>query len=158
MALDDPARQLPCIQLARIPNTTGWPTGAADTGEVLVSTSDTSWGDGGPATAPAGQDGTGVVSLVPPPTGWLVAAAGTATVSLILWLPGRLVLHGLGYILSTFITLGLLAGFKRLDLRARQSAFYSPRPQLSALAAGVTVVAIAGALLHVWVLATYWAG
>jgi hypothetical protein len=73
--------------------------------------------------------------------GALVSDVGEA--SLLLWLPGSLLLHGVGYVLSTFITLGLLAGFKRQDLRARQSPFYAPRSNLGPISVAVTILAVA---------------
>jgi hypothetical protein len=107
-----------------------------------------------------GSDGDREASTdqVTPPTNLLWAAGATALVSLLLWIPGTLLLHVAGYVLSSFVTLGLLAAFKRRDLRARQSAFYSPRSELSTLSVAVAVVAVAGAMGHVWVIATFWAG
>lgn len=111
------------------------------------------WGADGPSTS-----GDVVVDEAPvaPPSGLLFVACATALVSLLLWLPGGIPAHLAGYVLSTFVTLGLLAGFKRQDLRARQSAFYSPRSQLNQLALGVAVLAVVGAGSHVWVIATFW--
>jgi hypothetical protein len=127
-------------------------------GVVHMASSHTPWSAEGPGAEPIVEGPPTEVSVAGPPLGWLGAAAATAVASVLLWLPGSLMLHGVGYVMSTFLTLGLLAGFKRLDLRARQSAFYSPREQLPALIVGVTAVAVAGAMAHVWVLATYWAG
>jgi hypothetical protein len=118
-----------------------------------VGPSGNAWGTDGPSTS-----GDVVVDEAPvaPPSGLLYAACVTALASLLLWLPGGIPAHAAGYVLSTFVTLGLLAGFKRQDLRARQSAFYTPKSQLNQLALGVAVVAVAGAGTHVGVIATFW--
>lgn len=130
---------------------------SAGPGVVLVEVSRTPWGDGRPGSQEPDQGSSGDSSLSKPPLGWLGAAAAVAISSLVLWLPATLALHGVGYVLSTFVTLGLLAVAKRRDLRARQSAFYSPRSQLTPVSVGVTVLAVLGAMAHVWVLASYWA-
>jgi hypothetical protein len=117
---------------------------------------DSPWGEG--PTGAVTADDEIVPTSVRPPVGLLAAAGGTAVISLLLWLPGRLLLHGVGYALSTFITLGLLAGFKRKDLRARQSPGYAPRSNLGLLSVAVTVLAVLGAMAHVWVITTFWAG
>jgi hypothetical protein len=120
---------------------------------LSVGPSGNSWGIDGPSAS-----GDIAVDDVPvaPPNVLLFAACATALGSLLLWVPGGIPAHLAGYVLSTFVTLGLLAGFKRQDLRARQSAFYSPRSQLNQLAVGVAVLAVAGAGTHVWVIATFW--
>jgi hypothetical protein len=117
---------------------------------------DSPWSNGPTGTVEP-HDGN-ETSSVDPPVALLAAAGGTAVISLLLWLPGSLLLHGVGYALSTFITLGLLAGFKRQDLRARQSPYYAPRSNLGPISVTVTVLAVLGAMAHVWVLSTFWAG
>jgi hypothetical protein len=114
------------------------------------------WSNGGPAGTLDADDA--IETSVHPPVGLLTAAGATAVVTLLLWLPGSLLLHGVGYVLSTFVTLGLLAGFKRKDLRARQSPFYAPRSNLGPISVVVTVLGVVGAMAHVWVLTTFWAG
>jgi hypothetical protein len=103
------------------------------------------------------NDGSGSEPVSTPVT-LLAAAAVASTVSVLLWLPDTLSSHILGYVLSTFITLGLLAAYKRQDLKARQSPFFSPRSGTSTVGLAVTIVAVAGAMAHVWVIATFWAG
>jgi hypothetical protein len=120
-----------------------------------MAASHTSWGADGPGSEPTDQGSLPDASEATPPVGWLIAAAGTAFLSLLLWLPGSLLLHGVGYVLSTFITLGLLAGFKRQDLRARQSPFYAPRSNLGPMSVAVTILAVAGAMAHVWIITTF---
>jgi hypothetical protein len=117
---------------------------------------DSPWSSG--PTGTLEPDDGNEASSVHPPVALLAAAGATAAISLLLWLPGRLPLHGVGYALSTFITLGLLAAFKRQDLRARQSPFYAPRSNLGPISVVVTVLAVLGAMAHVWVITTFWAG
>jgi hypothetical protein len=124
------------------------------TGEVVGM--DSPWSNG--PTGIVEPDDANETSWVHPPVALLAAAGATAVISLLLWLPGSLLLHGVGYALSTFITLGLLAGFKRQDLRARQSPFYAPRSNLGPISVVVTVLAVLGAMAHVWVITTFWAG
>jgi hypothetical protein len=124
--------------------------------EMPVTTNDAPWWGGEPhGDTPMDDDG---YVPVRPPVALLAAAAGTALVSLALWLPGGIEFHLLGYGLSTFVTLGLIAGFKRADVRARQNPFYSPRSHLGTATLVVSLFAIAGAIAHTWVIATYWAG
>lgn len=129
------------------------PTGA---GEMDVASNDSPWWDSRDESGTA----VGEARYVPvhPPVPLLAAAGVAALASLLLWLPGRLLLHVAGYVLSTFVTLGLIAAFKRADLKARQDPFYSPRPYLGKATVSVSVAAIAGAVLHTWVMATHWAG
>lgn len=82
----------------------------------------------------------------------------TVLLAIVAWFPGRLLLHAVGYILATFATLGLLAAFKRKDLEARQSAYYSPRPHLGSASISIAVAAVAAAVAHIWVIATFLAG
>lgn len=95
---------------------------------------------------------------VAPPTGILIAAGVMALLSVAFWIPGSIVLHLAGYVLATFVTLGLLAAFKRQDLAARQSPYYTPRPHLGTATIVVAMVAVTAAVAHIWVIATFMAG
>jgi energy-coupling factor transporter transmembrane protein EcfT len=95
-------------------------------------------------------------SPVTAPVSYLLAAAVTAIGSFVLWLPGRELFHVTGYVLSTFVTLGLLAAFTRGDLRARQSPYYRSVGPAAGLRIGIAVLAVACAMAHVWALATLW--
>lgn len=106
------------------------------------------------------MDDTSSDSAVPvaPPTPLLVSAGIAALLSVALWLPGGIAFHVAGYVLATFVTLGLLAAFKRQDLAARQSPYYAPRPNLGTTTAAIAAVSVSAAIAHIWVIATFMAG
>lgn len=92
---------------------------------------------------------------VPPPRPLLVLAAGIVAAAALLWLLAVPAAHGAGYVLSTFGGLGTIAWFTTVDLRRRQSPFYTPDRRLGSYRLALAVAAVAVASTHVWVLATW---
>lgn len=81
--------------------------------------------------------------------GGLAAATGAA----LLTRPG-LGAAVLGYLLASVVTIALVGGFRRTDLRRRQHPHYRPRPVLTRVAAVIVVVGVLVAAAHTWTIAT----
>ncbi len=95
---------------------------------------------------------------VAPPRTLLSSAAFCVAVSLVLVAPRVFVLHVAGYLLGSFVTIGLVVLYRRLDLERRGRPGYLADPRLAVAA---TALAAAGTLfagLHVWWIATELAG
>jgi hypothetical protein len=96
---------------------------------------------------------------VTPPVGllWTAAVAfGAGTVLLAAHLGTSGPQPGLdlpGYVLNGLITVGLLASFRRVDAGHRRSRYYSPRPSLLRVAAGLAVATIVVAGVHAYAIA-----
>jgi hypothetical protein len=114
-------------------------------------------GSGAAASPFPGDDRDELTQVHPerPPVAILAAAAALTAVAALLWLPEMLTAHTAGYVISSFGTLGVLAAFKRVDLKRRQSPFYSPNPTLRRVELAIAVAAVALAVSHVWVIATF---
>ncbi len=103
----------------------------------------------------------GVVSneftAVPPRT-LLSGALFCVAVSVALLLPDVFVVHLLGYLLSSFLTIGLVAMFRRLDTERRGHVGYVAQPRLDLSATVLAGSGVLVAALHVWWIATELAG
>jgi FtsH-binding integral membrane protein len=89
----------------------------------------------------------------------LVSSAGFCVgVSVVLLLPSVFALHALGYVLSSFVTIGLVAVFRRLDLERRGKVGYVAQPRLAIAATVLAGTGVMVAALHVWWIATELSG
>jgi hypothetical protein len=96
---------------------------------------------------------------VAPPVGLLRAAAvafgaGAALLAALVGEP-RFVPHLAGYVLNGLVTVGLVASFPRVDAGRRRSHYYSPRPALARVAAGLAVATVIVAGIHAWAVADW---
>lgn len=103
-------------------------------------------------------------TLVHPPTARLLAAAAVAAASIGCRILGQSallhdpstaeVIYGAGYVLATFVGLGLTAAFSREDLRRREDSTYSPKPWTGRAQVAVAALCILAAVANVWAVAT----
>lgn len=63
-------------------------------------------------------------------------------------------LHTLGYVLSTFVLIGLVARYRWVVIRLRANRTYAHNPNLDRLGTALVVAGIVVAALHVWPIAT----
>jgi hypothetical protein len=102
-----------------------------------------------PATGPAAG------AAVRPPVWALAGALASLVLSGILMVAGGEWAHGAGWALSSFVSIGFLAAYSRLDLRRAESEpRYVYRPDLARLRTVLAVIAFAGAVAHAWRFAT----
>jgi hypothetical protein len=95
---------------------------------------------------------------VTPPGTLLVAAAFAVGVGLVLLAVDDFVLHVFGYVLSSFVDIGLIAAFTRIDAARRQHPNYVAAPRLRRLVPAVALGGLLVAAGHVWFIATELAG
>jgi 4-hydroxybenzoate polyprenyltransferase len=88
----------------------------------------------------------------------LSAAVFCVAVSAVLVVPSVFVLHVLGYVLSSFVTIGLVALYRRIDLERRGRVGYVAQPRLAVVANSLAGVGVIVAAIHVWWIATELAG
>lgn len=91
--------------------------------------------------------------VVKPPKALLIAGALASFSSVILHLPGERWANALGYLLGTFVSIFLVAFYRREDARRSASSRYSPEPTQAPIATGILIVGILSALPHVFHLA-----
>lgn len=112
-------------------------------------------------------DGRGEATTPPqvnPPASLLHSAAAVVAASLVCWLLGWrgafdtttpvTALYVIGYVMATFVGLGLIAAFVRTDQARRQSSTYSPKHWVGPTQKVVAAACIAAAAANVWNLAT----
>lgn len=93
-----------------------------------------------------------------PPRELLIAAFGCVAIGAALLVPSTFEASIVGYVLSSFATIGLLAAFQRVDVSRRNRAGYVAQPWLRRLSPVLAVAGIAVAAIHVWRIATEIAG
>lgn len=93
-----------------------------------------------------------------PPRELLIAAFGCVVIGAGLLLPSTFRASIVGYVLSSFATIGLLAAFQRVDVSRRNRAGYVAQPWLRRLSPLLAIAGIAVAAVHVWRIATEIAG
>lgn len=90
-----------------------------------------------------------------PPVALVLAALAALVASAALFVLGdRLWAHALGYVLSTFVLIGLVARYRWSVVRLRANRAYAHNPTLDHLATALVVAGIVTAALHVWPIAT----
>jgi hypothetical protein len=57
--------------------------------------------------------------------------------------------HVMGYVLGSFVTIGLVASFAQIRTRRQQNPLYSPLPGMRALSVIALTVGISAAAIHV---------
>lgn len=97
------------------------------------------------------------LTAVPPRT-LLSGALFCVAASLVLLVPDVFAVHALGYVMSSFVTIGLVATYRRLDLERRGRVGYSANPRLDLAATVLAGSGVIIAALHVWWIATELAG
>ena len=117
-----------------------------------------SWFDAPPSAAGAGAlppSSGGLVRAVRPPIGFLAGGAAAALGGLACALVGNGPLLWLvGWILASFVIIGLVSVFVVVDGRRRQDANYAPNPGLRRLRAVVVVTGIVIAAANAFLFAT----
>ncbi len=93
-----------------------------------------------------------------PPRTLLSGALFCVAVSVALLAPDVFAVHLFGYLLSSFVTIGLVAMFRRIDLERRGQVGYVPHPRLDVVATALAGAGVLVAALHVWWIATELAG
>ncbi len=93
-----------------------------------------------------------------PPRTLLSAALFCVGVSVALLAPAVFAVHLLGYVLSSFVTIGLVATYRRVDLERRGQVGYRAQPRLDLAATALAGGGVLVAALHVWWIATELAG
>ena len=107
------------------------------------------------ADADAGAAGAVAEPSGRPPVGLVLAAVATLGASAALFVLGdELWAHALGYVLSTFVLIGLVARYRWTVVRLRANRSYAHNPTLDHVATALVVAGIAVAALHVWPIAT----
>ncbi len=84
---------------------------------------------------------------------WLWAGVAAVVVSLLAQVPGTRAAHWVGYVLGSFVTILLVALYRRTDRRASSSPWYSPRPTLDRVAFTALLLGVASAVLHAYFIA-----
>lgn len=92
--------------------------------------------------------------LVPPPVVPLVVGALTALASVVLLLRTDEIAHTVGWAAGSLVTILAVALFRRGNIRASSSSYFSPRPRRERFAALVLVVGFVAAGAHAYFLAT----
>jgi hypothetical protein len=95
---------------------------------------------------------------VAPPRTLLSSAAFCVAVSLVLVAPRIFALHVLGYVLGSFVTIGLVVLYRRLDLERRGRPGYVANHRLALAATALAAAGTLFAAIHVWWIATELAG
>ncbi len=93
-----------------------------------------------------------------PPFNLLIAAAIAVAGGAALVVAPSFAGHVVGYVLSSFVALGLLGAFTRVDIMRRAGSRYRAAPALRRVAPLIAVAGIGVASLHVWSIATELAG
>ncbi len=93
-----------------------------------------------------------------PPRTLLSGALFCVAVSIALLAPAVFAMHLVGYVLSSFVTIGLVATYRRVDLERRGQVGYRSQPRLDLMATGLAGVGVLVSALHVWWIATELAG
>ena len=93
-----------------------------------------------------------------PPSALLVAAAVAVAGGGALVAAPSFAGHVAGYVLSSFVTIGLLAAYTRIDIVRRADTRYRPALLARRLGPLLAAAGIAVASLHVWSMATELAG
>lgn len=88
----------------------------------------------------------------------LACAAGCVVASALLALPRVFSLHVAGYLLGSFLTILLVALYRRTDLERRARPDYFAHPSLAVAATALAGLGTIVAGLHVWWIATELAG
>jgi uncharacterized membrane protein YphA (DoxX/SURF4 family) len=99
-----------------------------------------------------------IAPVTRPPRELLLLAAGSVIVGAALLLVTGLAVNVAGYALSSFVTIGLLAAYQRVDVARRNRPRYVADPRLRRLGPIVAVAGVAVAVIHVWRIATELAG
>ncbi|MCZ7535557.1 MAG: hypothetical protein M5T61_06165 [Acidimicrobiia bacterium] len=105
----------------------------------------------------SGRSG-GQRASVRPPIPLLTAAAAAVAGGAALLAAPSFAGHVAGYVLSSFVALGLLGAFTRVDLIRRADSRYRVAPLVRRVAPAIAATGIAIAALHVWSIATELAG
>jgi hypothetical protein len=89
------------------------------------------------------------------PVPWIVAAATTSTIALLISPLGRMrpMMSLLGWVLAGFVSVGLLAIFTYRDSAARTNPWYVGKPGLTVLRTVALVVAALAVMANAW----FWA-
>jgi hypothetical protein len=98
------------------------------------------------------------VATARPPRELLIGALGCVLIGAALLLPDTAAASVAGYIISSFVTIGLLAAFQRVDVSRRNRAGYIAQPWLRRLSPALAAAGIVIASVHVWRIATGIAG
>lgn len=108
----------------------------------------------------AGRAGapTGIQRAAGPPSPFLAAATAAVVGGAALVAVSSFAGHVAGYVLSSFVTIGLLAAYTRIDIMRRTDTRYRPARLQRRLGPLVAAAGIAVASLHVWAIATELAG
>ena len=93
-----------------------------------------------------------------PPIALLAAAAAAVAGGGILVAAPSFAAHVIGYVLSSFVTIGFLTAVTRLDVKRRHDPRYRPARSLRRLGPLLAAAGVAIAALHVWAIATELAG
>lgn len=99
----------------------------------------------------------GAARPVAPPAWLLVVGGGLVVLAGALVPVGVISVHWIGYVLSTFVNVALVARFRALDQRLRENPFYTPMPVLRTVASGLLLTTYLVAAVHAWLLATHYA-
>jgi len=92
--------------------------------------------------------------LVPPPIVPLIVGAVTAAASTLLLVRTDETAHLAGWATGSMVTILAVALFRRGDIRASSSPYYSPRPVRERVAVVVLVIGFVAAVAHAYYLAT----
>lgn len=93
-----------------------------------------------------------------PPRELLLLAAASVVIGAALLVPAGVAVNVAGYVLSSFVTIGLLAAYQRVDVTRRNRPRYVADHRLRRLGPIVAVAGILVAAVHVWRIATELAG
>ncbi len=94
------------------------------------------------------------VEIKKPPVAWLAGSCAAVGIAVVLFvLPGS-TKHFVGYVLGSFLAIGAMGTFWRVDHQARCSPMYSPRPVFDALSRVALVCAVLASAAHVWFIAS----
>lgn len=99
-----------------------------------------------------------ITPAVHPPRELLLLACGSVAVGAALLLLNTTAANVVGYVLSSFVTIGLLAAYQRVDVGRRNRANYTPQPWLGRFGPFIALAGVIVAAIHVWRIATELAG
>lgn len=97
--------------------------------------------------------GEGRIQRVAAPVWILIAAGGTAAVSLLLLFGSGDLAHLLGWAFGSIVTILLVALYRLGDRRASASPWYSPSPIADRIAMALLLVGLASAMVHAYAVA-----
>ena len=96
-----------------------------------------------------------VAEALRPPIVLVIGAAALLVASIALFVLGdRIWAHMAGYVLSTFLLIGLVARYRWAVVRLRANRSYAHKPTLDRIATALVVAGIVVAAFHVWPIAT----